>query len=475
MARTLRNPANRNPIYHNIRGVIHAIQNPCSMLLDGAVLTLLLIVVNVYFSPHDLGWTGLNPSPWFLVPVLVGCRHGAMGGAVWGALTSIGIVAIRCGLFHASLQHFLESRCYFFLALPGAGALCGEIASFFIFRVSQLSITNEHVTGRLNKLGTELYLMREAKDELARLLAARDTEVTTLDFEMRRLYKSEGDELYPHLLRLLARQARVTDAAIYRVSSKSDLERLAFLGNEKGLPLTLRKREVEMISLAIERKTVVSIPEIWEKMEETHHDYLVALPFLNFTGDVFAMLVITGIPFMALNRRTIHVIALICRWASEVVEANDQQKGNYRLAGYAGGQKIFSLEFFKQSVELAFETWHQFRLHSCLVLFSIPQASPQAQKEMETMITSGLRTGDVPVQMDFDFPNLAVLVVLTGQHGGEMFLKRMTAHCKHYGGIGLQVQCRLLNFEHYDTIDDLWRSFLSAKTSPDGASGGVQK
>ena len=88
----------------------------------------------------------------------------------------------------------------------------------------------------LKKLDTDLFLLREAKAELERLLATRDAELSTLDAEIRRLFDSEGDELWQDILLLLNRQARVSDAAIYKVAPDGHtLVRKGLLGSARSL------------------------------------------------------------------------------------------------------------------------------------------------------------------------------------------------------------------------------------------------
>ncbi|MEY4199785.1 MAG: hypothetical protein RLZZ265_1525, partial [Verrucomicrobiota bacterium] len=62
--------------------------------IDLTVIAGLLLIVNGFFAPRDFGWLHLHPTPWLLLPVLMGCRYGfgsgMAGAAVAGLVVTIG-------------------------------------------------------------------------------------------------------------------------------------------------------------------------------------------------------------------------------------------------------------------------------------------------------------------------------------------------------------------------------------------------
>ena len=277
--------------------------------LDLLVLTGLLLVINGFFAPRDIGWSHLQPTPWLLLPILMGCRYGFASGmagagvavlvvsfgflqqaepyaiktpeqakaALEQRMNQVAIVVLdgRPAAGRPDLQTrqldvligvLLRHHGYLFAAMFAAGGICGQIQRGFKSREILVTAQADRATERLKKLDTDLFLLREAKAELERLLATRDAELSTLDAEIRRLFDSEGDELWQDILLLLNRQARVSDAAIYKVAPDGQtLVRKGLLGSARSLGERLALRDVEMAGLALKSKSAVTIPEFWQR------------------------------------------------------------------------------------------------------------------------------------------------------------------------------------------------------------------
>ena len=205
--------------------------------LDLAVITGLLLVINGTFAPGDLGWMQLQPSPWLLLPMLMGCRYGFPAGM---AGAGVAIVIATIGFARQEEVFFvvnlLKQHGFLFTAMAAVGGISGQIQRGFKAREIVLTAQAERAGERLKKLDADVFLLREAKAELERLLATHDAELATLDAEIRRLFDSEGDELWQDILLLLNRQSRVSDAAIYTLADDGQsLVRKGLLGHARGL------------------------------------------------------------------------------------------------------------------------------------------------------------------------------------------------------------------------------------------------
>ena len=74
--------------------------------LDLAVLAGLLLAVNGFFAARDIGWTHLHPTPWLLLPILMGCRYGFASGM---AGAGVAILAVTIGFFQQAEVHSTNS------------------------------------------------------------------------------------------------------------------------------------------------------------------------------------------------------------------------------------------------------------------------------------------------------------------------------------------------------------------------------
>jgi hypothetical protein len=89
------------------------------------------------------------------------------------------------------------------------------------------------------------------------LLAA----IQTLILKSKALQRESEESL--QYLHLLNRRACVTDAALY-VLGQGPQHTPSRFGNEQNLPENCSS-EIEMVALAMERKTIVTIPEFWQR------------------------------------------------------------------------------------------------------------------------------------------------------------------------------------------------------------------
>lgn len=468
--------------------------------MDLVVLTGLLLVVNGIFASRDIGWTHLHPTPWVLLPILMGCRYGFASGM---AGAGVAILVVGVGFFQQAEVYSVNSpeqaratfekrmnqvaivvldgrpakdltrpqtqqfdvlvsalvrhHGYLFAAMLAAGGICGQIQRGFKSREILVSAQAERAAERLKKLDTDIFLLREAKSELERLLATRDAELSTLDAEIRRLFDSEGDELWQDILLLLNRQARVSDAAIYTLADKGQtLVRKGLLGSAKSLGGRMAVKDIEMVGLALKSKSTVTIPEFWQRAVAEQRDYLMVVPLLDSRDQPLAVLVVTGMPFISLTKKSVYLIALICRWASRVAEVEAQADTTSRAVAGVEGQRVFTEEFFKQNVQLAFDSCQQHSLPSAVVLFAVARQPKSKQGQVEALIMANIRGGDFPAEIGLPIPHLAVLLPLCGERGVGIFADRILAACRKDPELGAHLKAHVVHLDTVTSMDQLW-------------------
>jgi hypothetical protein len=424
--------------------------------LDLVVITVLLLGFNLIFSPKQIGWLHLNPTPWMFLPLLMGTRYGFTPG-IAGAVVAILVMLFGMSDADVFMQQVLREHGYQFAMLFLVGAVSGEVRRGFRQKEIRLFAEAEQARERLKKLDTDLFLVKEAKGELERMMATRDAELSTLDSEIRRLFDAEGDEVYQDILLLLNRQARVADAAIFTISPDGkELIRKALLGNQRSLPDRMFLKHQEMIQLATQKGTTVTIPEFWESGKSGTHDYLIVVPLLDFSNNPIAVLVVTGMPFISLTRKSVYLISLICRWASRVVEITHQLGNTSRFIGGIETQRVFTSEFFRENLILTIESWRQHSLPSTVVMFTLPGKAKGRQSELEGLIMPSIRTGDFAAELGLPIPHLAVLLPLSGERGTGIFVDRVLASCARKSELGREIQPKVISIEDFDSIDHVW-------------------
>jgi len=424
--------------------------------IDLGVITGVLLIVNLLYSPKDLGWLNLNPSPWLFLPLLMGGRYGFIPGM---AGTGIAILVLLMGIDQRE-QLFVDiifrDFGYQLASLVLIGGLSGEVRRMFRQREKKLFAEHEHAKERLKKLDTDIFLLREAKSELETMLATRDAELSTLDTEIRRLFDTEGDEIFQDILLLLNRQARVADAAIYTFASRNrELIRKSVLGNPSDLPERLKVKQEEMIELAIREGSTVTIPEFWEAAKTANAKFLIVVPMLDFTGTPIAVMVVSGMPFISLTRKSVYLISLICRWAARVVEITHQMGNTSRFIGGIESQRIFTSEYLRQNLILAIESWNKHSLPSTVVVFTLPHQPSSQQARLESLIVPLIRSGDFPAELGLSSPHLVVLLPLSGERGTGIFIERILNACRRSSELGGEIEAQVFSVEDFGSVDEV--------------------
>jgi hypothetical protein len=433
---------------------------PRVAVLDAAILAVVLVSLNLWLARSDPGWLNVNPSPFLLLPILIGGRFGFLPGLGAGLFAATLIVIGQFWLRKVDPVTSLIAERYPYLCLVLLGGICGELQHFFNGKLKRMVEGQGTLELRLKKLDNELYFLREAKGEVDRIIATHDSGLSTLDTEVRELYLVNDEQFYEQVLALLNRQANVVDAAVYLIQPDQQLLRQAVIGQELSLPPELPLHATEMALLAVERKTAVSISEFWKLGATRPEPYLICLPFLDEEENAVAVLMITGMPFFSLNQKSVHLITVICKWASKIVQVKKTAHGNFRLVDGIQKQKIFTEKVLRRNLELASRSHHTHHLPSTLVFFSLPGMAMTLQPAFERAIVSCVRAGDFAAKLDLDFPNLAVLLPLTGQRIAQGGVKAALAQIRQDAELSHSVEHRVFTLDESENGNRLWEQLL---------------
>ncbi len=405
---------------------------------DGLVIGAVVVGLNVALAPRDLGWLTLNPTPYLLIPLLLGARYGFGPGVISALGVCLGIAGSLIGSGRVTdLAEAFHAAPYVFVGLVLAGAVAGELWLYFRRRIQLLEANEISLRGKVKKLNADAMLLREAKDELDRMTAARDGEISSLDAELRRLYACSPTELPEAILSLLKRQVRVSDAALYRKKEDEDGEetwvRFGLMGRDDHLPLNFEVEAHPLVAKALSARGLVTLPEIVEDIQPAEEDILLATPLTGLDEDVRALLLVAGMPFVAFTPASADLIDLVCGWCGGVLELAEGAEGRYRIVADRDTQKVFFEPQFVHQVTLAFESCKRHRLPSSIVELGLPEAEGSHQSEFEKIVLGAVRSGDFVTQPKVNYPALRILLPLAGERGTDIFVDRCTQFCIRNG------------------------------------------
>ncbi len=430
---------------------------PKSVALDAILLAAVLFGANWLFDRAHPGWTNLNPSPYLLLPLLIGGRYGFFAGVLAGVGAAVLVGLQQVAGQGGALRAVWEQSPYLYAGLVFCGAIAGELFGWFRRERAQSEAQLEKAQTSVRKLDADVRYLRGVKDELDRVVAARDGEVSALDSELRRLYSCNVDDLPGEVLQFLKRQVRLADAALYDVPAEGGpMRRIAAIGRDAHLPLTLEPNAGAVVRLALERSSLVTLPEILRRGEPPPTEpTLVAAPLADAQGRIRALLVVNGLPFITFTPQTANLIAMICDWAGEVLDLASGAEGRYRIVAGRGMQRVFTRVHFQHLLNLAWQAYERHRLPSSVVIFILPGAPMTEQARFEHVLLGAIRAGDYAAELGLSEPHLAVLLPLVGERGATIFMERSRQFLKQSGPWPVEAVVRRVEFGRTEDLAGL--------------------
>ncbi|MCD8533561.1 MAG: hypothetical protein LR011_01725 [Verrucomicrobia bacterium] len=86
---------------------------PQNAYWDIAVIFTILAIINFVLRPKDIGMTQINPSPYILLPVLIGCRYGFVEAIKSCLVVILGHIIILYVTEKASLSDLIYEHGFF--------------------------------------------------------------------------------------------------------------------------------------------------------------------------------------------------------------------------------------------------------------------------------------------------------------------------------------------------------------------------
>lgn len=446
---------------------------PKSAAIDATVLGLAMVGANLLLDPAHPGWTNLNPSPYALLPILLGGRYGFTVGSVTGVATSAVVASLQIYGGASSLRAAILAAPFLHASLLYLGALAGELFGWLRHGQLAAEVQVEKLRVSVRRLDAEVRYLRGVKDELDRTVAARDGEVSTLDAELRRLYSTPPDLLPQSILQFLKRQVRLTDAALYAIGpADQPWRRLGLIGHDAHLPESLTRDASAVARLAIDRGSLVTLPEVIRQAEPPPAEHiLLAAPLPDAEGQVRTLLVVSGLPFINFTPQNANLIALICEWGGEVIDLAAGAAGRYRVIAGTESQRIFTRPHLEHLLHLTLDAYQRHRLPSSVVIFELPGAPAELQSRFEKAILGAVRAGDFAAEMGWPQPHLVVLLPLTGERGATIFIERCRQFLKHHGPWPVGAITRRVEFGRAEDVPALLAEIEDRSTPPATAGG----
>lgn len=347
---------------------------------DVLLLGLLLGGLNYVVAPLDAGWVSLNPTPWLLLPLLIGARYGVTSGAVTGLLTVLGLAAIRSRLDGIDPWTFVAGHRHLLTGLVLGGFLAGQLNHLLRGDSTRLERECDRLKDQVMRLRSELGLVNETRHELQQRLALHNAPLACLDTDLRKLISLPPDEILGSLLQLLHRLAGVTSAGFYALEDGT-LSRQAAIHPTVPLAESIPLTQSPLASRALEEKSIASLANPMDGSKG--QPFLAAIPWSY--REHKGVLLIQDMPLEFFEWRNLARIEVILHWALTMrrhVESFGQNLNSNR---------ILPLEDFMMLIAEALETEQSHGLPSTALRFDFAEADKAAFSDGREM------TGALPI------------------------------------------------------------------------------
>lgn len=307
--------------------------------LESLVVVFGILGLGFWATPHDPFFLKADfPWIWF-GPLLVALRYGMAPSMVMLALLVLAwLVSNRMGYVGGA-----------FPTLPVVGGALLTLVSAQFSTIGQQRLrrshqVSQHATERFEQLSKAYFMVRQSHDRLEQNLISRPVTLRQAMLELRALQVKTGGglncEVSAELMGILAHYCSLESAAIHAVED----------GELVTTPLTVCGRGAELVADdQLLRAAFESGNVAYQAANRLRHEersaYLVVAPIRTSAGSLLGMLLVSEMPFLALQRETLQIMAVLLAYAADHAEA--AATANSLLAIYPDCPTVFAAELFK--------------------------------------------------------------------------------------------------------------------------------
>lgn len=294
--------------------------------LETLTLTVAAPVIGYAVSHGDPYWVH-GPFPWLVfIPLLVGAEHGAAA-----AVISASLLAAGAGSFALRSGGVVLDVAFWSGGLLLVGALSGHFRDAGRRRRWLLDQRANGLAEQLERAQRARYLLQLSHDRMEERLGASGFSLdAALEEAARRMAKhTSSAELGKVVLDVLASQAIVRAASLYRVESDGKLSRLpvAVLGTQ---PTAAEPHF--LVERAFNTRRLAAIVDAETHAYHDLHDHrvLVAVPLVTASGKLIGVLAVHRMSFMAFQSEQLRNLLVLTGQLADMTEDRAKSLENTR-------------------------------------------------------------------------------------------------------------------------------------------------
>jgi polysaccharide biosynthesis protein PelD len=283
---------------------------------ESAAITAIACGIGWWASPDDPLLFNSN-FPWLLLaPLLIALRYGVM----LGVFSILGLV-LDWSIFAKLAQETEHFPRTWFAGNLLLTLICGEFNAIWNLRAERREEANTYLSERLTQLTRRYLLLRLSHDRIEQELLVKPGSLRDALLQLRNSREmTTANTLLPgaeELLQLMAQYCQLEAAAIYlppNTIGDEPGEMLAQLGHPPAL-----RSDDPMLQEVMEQHNLTHVAE---HLERSNH--LAIAPILTASDKVLGILVISHMPFFAVNQENMQFISLLLGYYADVIHSNDK-------------------------------------------------------------------------------------------------------------------------------------------------------
>ncbi|MFK7994636.1 MAG: PelD GGDEF domain-containing protein [Granulosicoccus sp.] len=278
---------------------------PSTRLFELAVFALLIPIGGIVLFVSDP--TGLQAGfPWVIAPPLV---FAARYGSAWG----MGCALVTAVFINMPFPAYATVAAENVVLGIGLCALClfiGEVTTSLKKRNAKAEAENAYLRHRLEVFSTDYHVLKVSHGQLEEYMAGQRLSLREALQRLRLTLGSgpEGMRAGQDLMAVFAQFCSVQIAGLYNVDTEGQVHptSIATHGEMFDLPMF-----DPLLRLAVEQRQLVSIKR--DLLADKHHarSLLAVVPLVDVNGQVYAVLAIKDMHFMAFQQENLNLLALL--------------------------------------------------------------------------------------------------------------------------------------------------------------------
>lgn len=403
----------------------------------------LLAAINFFWFRHNLGFSGVNPHPYWIVIVPIAVRYGFKGGLWAGFLSGLTMIAMmRLNLPDISLSEFMEIRHFSQpILFITAGIVIGEIREAQKRRFQDLKTEFNDISAAFENLSERYETLENAKQEIDTRIISQEHTLSTLYEAAQALKSLNEEEIYPAVLNLLKDFIAVEACSIYKLSDNK-LQLVTSSGDMKGTRPQEAPTDEGIMGHAILSGETVSINTLISSKEFSDQkvlDIIISAPLVNSENEIMGILNIEEISFVKFNPQTIRMTSLIADWCSAAIVNARTYKDtkDKNISDEVTG--FYTYRYFQERFREEFQRARRYELYLSLLAIEIVDLDSFLEKAKQDIIPilsrvlkDNLRNIDLICQDSNDQSKYFLILPSTPLPGARVVEDKITREIKAF-------------------------------------------